>query len=165
MPRPVFYSFHYDADNARASQVRNMGLVDGNRPATDNEWEQVKRGGDAAIERWIKSELSGRSCCVVLIGSATAGRKWISYEISEAWNLSMGVLGIHIHNLRNLAGMQSHKGTNPLDHVTFKSSGRPLSEVGMVYDPPSTDSKQVYAYIKKMLPDWIEEAIRIRNRN
>jgi hypothetical protein len=59
MPRPVFYSFHYDADNARASQVRNMGLVDGNRPATDNEWEQVKRGGDAAIERWIKSELSG----------------------------------------------------------------------------------------------------------
>ena len=38
----VFYSFHYNADNARASQVRNMGVVEGNRPATDNEWEQVK---------------------------------------------------------------------------------------------------------------------------
>ncbi|MGQ4808628.1 hypothetical protein NKDENANG_02015 [Candidatus Entotheonellaceae bacterium PAL068K] len=51
MARRAFYSFHYDFDNWRASQVRNMGIIEGNRPATDNDWEQIKRGGDAAIKR------------------------------------------------------------------------------------------------------------------
>ena len=35
-------------DNWRASQVRNMGVVEGSPAATDNDWEAVKRGGDAA---------------------------------------------------------------------------------------------------------------------
>jgi hypothetical protein len=36
MAKQVFYSFHYDNDNWRASQVRNMGVIEGNRPAPDN---------------------------------------------------------------------------------------------------------------------------------
>ena len=31
--------------------VRNIGTIEGNRPATDNDWETVKNGGDAAIKR------------------------------------------------------------------------------------------------------------------
>ena len=53
MARRVFYSFHYKPDNWRASQVRNMGVIEGNRPASDNEWEKVTSGGDKAIEKWI----------------------------------------------------------------------------------------------------------------
>jgi len=162
MARRIFYSFHYDADSSRASQVRNMGVIEGNRPATDNDWEVVKRGGDPAIERWIKSQLDGTSCCVVLIGASTAGRKWISYEISEAWNQGMGVVGVHIHNLKNLDGDQSLRGPNPFDHVTLKASGRPLSSIVRSYESPSVDSKQAYAFIKNNLEQWIEEAIRIR---
>ena len=158
----VFYSFHYDADCTRASLVRNMGVIEGNRPATDNEWEQVKRGGDAAIERWIKDQVAGRSCCVVLIGAETAGRKWISYEISHAWNEGKGVVGVYIHNLKNLNGTQARKGSNPLDHVTFTGSGTRLSAVAKAYDPPYIDSKQVYAHISANLSSWIDEAIRIR---
>jgi hypothetical protein len=158
----VFYSFHYDADCTRASLVRNIGVIEGNRPATDNEWEQVKRGGDAAIEKWIKAQVAGRSCCVVLIGAETAGRKWISYEISHAWNEGKGVVGVYIHNLKNLNGTQARKGRNPLDHVTFTNSGTRLSSVAKAYDPPYTDSKQVYAYISANLSSWIDEAIRIR---
>ena len=48
MARKVFYSFHYQADGWRASKVRNIGVVEGNAPATDNKWEEVKRGGDVA---------------------------------------------------------------------------------------------------------------------
>jgi len=41
MPRrQVFYSFHYEADAWRAAQVRNMGVVEGNQPASDNEWNK-----------------------------------------------------------------------------------------------------------------------------
>lgn len=75
MARKVFFSFHYEADNWRASQVMNAGVVEGNQPVSDNDWETITRGGDAAIQRWIDSQLDGKSCCVVLIGSATAGRK------------------------------------------------------------------------------------------
>lgn len=162
MARRVFYSFHYNADHARASQVRNMGVVEGNRPATDNDWEEVKRGGDAAIKRWIDGQLEGKSCCVVLIGTDTAGRKWITYEISEAWNQGKAVLGIHIHNLKDLSGYQAAKGSTPFDYVTFTGSGQKLSSVVQCYDPPFADSKQVYRFINENLERWIEEAVLIR---
>ena len=50
MARRVFYSFHYEADSWRTSQVRNIGTIEGNRPVSDNAWEQVKRGGYKAIQ-------------------------------------------------------------------------------------------------------------------
>ncbi|TXG75896.1 hypothetical protein E6Q11_06080 [Candidatus Dojkabacteria bacterium] len=163
MARKIFYSFHYLPDNWRASQVRNIGVVEGNQPAKDNDWETVKRGGDAAIQRWIDGQLEGRSCAVVLIGGQTAGRKWITYEINKAWNDGKGVVGIHVHNLKDVAGLQSKKGANPLDYVTFKSTGAKLSTVAKTYDPPYTTSTNVYNYIKENLSAWIEEAIKIRN--
>ena len=73
--RRVFYSFHYIPDNWRASQVRNIGTVEGNKPASDNDWESITKKGDAAIKEWIDGQLSGRSCCVVLVGEKTANRK------------------------------------------------------------------------------------------
>ena len=51
MARRVFYSFHYDHDNWFAATVRNIGVVEGSSPALDNDWETVKKGGDAAIDR------------------------------------------------------------------------------------------------------------------
>ena len=51
--RKVFYSFHYVPDAWRASQVRNMGVMEGNQPASDNDWESIKKKGDAAIKSWI----------------------------------------------------------------------------------------------------------------
>ena len=44
MARRVFYSFHYEPDNARAAQVRNMGVVEGNKPASDHDWETITKG-------------------------------------------------------------------------------------------------------------------------
>lgn len=43
MARRVFYSFHYEPDNSRAAQVRNMGVVEGNKPASDNDWETITK--------------------------------------------------------------------------------------------------------------------------
>ena len=73
MARRAFYSFHYKPDNWRASQVRNMGVVEGNKPATDNDWEDVKKGGDKAIKNWIDGQIKGKSVAIVLIGEKTAG--------------------------------------------------------------------------------------------
>jgi hypothetical protein len=142
-----------------------MGALDGNAPVSDNEWEKVKAGGDAAIEKWIADQMAERSVTVVLIGANTAGRKWITHEISKSWNKGMGVVGVYIHNLKDQNGATSLKGGNPLDHVTFKADGKKLSTVAKVYDPPSHDSTQVYLHIAFNLDDWVEEAISIRKNH
>ena len=161
MARRVFFSFHYQPDNWRASQVRNMGMVEGNRPVTDNRWETIKRGGDAAIKRWIDDQLSGKSCLVVLIGNAKANRRWINYEISKAWNDGKGVVGIYIHKLENQLKQQSTKGHNHFMYV--KSNGLSLSDTVKDYDPPYSTSTYVYNHIKDNLAGWVEEAILIRS--
>ena len=162
MARRVFYSFHYLPDNWRASQVRNIGAIEGNQPARDNDWETVTKGGDQAIERWIVDQMKGRGCVVVLIGAGTANRKWINHEIVKGWNDGKGVLGVHVHNLKNNDGKTSAKGANPFDNVTLKSGGAKLSSVVKVYDPPGADSISVYNHIKINLESWIETAIAIR---
>jgi hypothetical protein len=49
MARKVFFSFHYDNDCGRTQQIRNIGFLDGSKPVSANAWEEVKKGGDAAI--------------------------------------------------------------------------------------------------------------------
>ncbi|WP_146446235.1 TIR domain-containing protein [Botrimarina colliarenosi] len=162
MARKVFYSFHYHPDNVRAAQVRNMGVIEGNAVATDNEWESVTNGGEAAIKRWIDSQLEGKSCAVVLVGADTARRKWIDYEIKTAWNAGKGVVGVHIHRLRDFAGLQSKQGANPFAHFSMDRDGSSLSSIVRCYNPPFTDSRQCYAFIEANLATWIEEAVSIR---
>jgi hypothetical protein len=163
MTRKAFFSFHYVPDNWRASQVRNMGVIEGNQPCSDNDWEEITKGGDAAIKTWIDGQLSGKSCAVVLIGSGTPGRKWIKYEIEKAWNEGKGLVGIYIHNLKNAAGMQATKGRNPFADFTLNQGKTNLSSVVKAYDPPYTTSTYVYDHIKDNIADWIEEAITIRS--
>jgi hypothetical protein len=162
MPRKVFFSFHYVPDNWRASQVRNMGLIEGSAVATDNDWETVKRGGEAAIQRWIDGQIDGRSCGVVLIGSGTAGRKWINYEIIKCWNEGKGLVGVHIHSLKDRLQQQSAKGANPFHGITLKNGTVAMSSVVKAYDPPYAASTDVYNYISSNLEAWIEEAIKTR---
>jgi hypothetical protein len=165
MARRVFYSFHYVPDNWRVSQVRNIGAIEDNKPAKDNDWETVTRGGDKAIEKWIDDQMHGRSCVVVLIGAGTANRKWINHEIIKAWNAGKGVLGVHIHNLKGSDSKTSKKGDNPFDYITLGDSGKKLSSVVKVYDPAGADSTAVYNHIKNNLEKWIETAIDNRSKS
>ena len=84
MARRTFYSYHYKPDNWRVAQVRNMGVIDGNRPVLDNNWEQITKGGSRVIQNWIDGQLKGKSCTFVFIGAKTAGRRWIGYEIEKS---------------------------------------------------------------------------------
>ena len=163
MARRVFFSFHYEADNWRASKVRNIGMVEGNRPVTDNKWEQIKRGGSKAIQNWIDGQLEGKTCTVVLIGAKTAERKWIKYEIKKSWEEGKGVLGIYIHNLLDSYGRKSTKGRNPFSDFTIERNGKRLSSIVKTYDPPRLTSRGVYSYISANIANWVEEAISISN--
>ena len=165
MARRCFYSFHYVPDSSRAAQVRNMGKIEGNTPVSDNDWETVTKGGDAAIKKWIADQMKGRSCTVVLIGSDTADRKWINYEIATSWYEGMGVVGVRIHGLKNLGGKVSAKGKNPFQFINYGDKGKKLSSIVEVYDPAGADSKERYAWISKYLGNFVEKAVKIRKEN
>ena len=162
MARKCFYSFHYQPDNWRVSTIRNIGAIEGSQTVSDNDWETVTRGGDAAIQKWIANQMSGKSCMILLIGSATAGRKWINYEIEKAWNDGKGLVGIYIHNILDRNGKQSLKGSNPFSGFNVK--GTSLSSIVKAYDPPYTVSTQVYKYVSDNVENWVDEAINIRKK-
>ncbi len=109
--------------------MRGIDVIEGNKPASDYDWETVKKGGDTAIEKWIADQIKGRSCTVVLVGTKTARRKWITYEIIQSWNKEMGVVGIYIHGLTNSDGKVSNKGRNPFDSIRYSNTGKYLSSI------------------------------------
>lgn len=162
MGRKVFFSFHHQADQARAAQVRSVGIVEGNNSVSDKEWAALSAKGETTIQRWIDSQLAGRQCTIVLIGAQTAGRRGIKYEIDRSWNDKKGLLGIYIHNIADAAGAKSPKGKNPFDDFTMKNTGAKMSAIVKAYDPLPTDSRAVCNYISLNLAKWVEEAIRIR---
>ena len=139
-----------------------MGVIEGNRPVSDNDWESITSGGESAIKKWIAKQRVGRSCVVVLVGASTARRKWINYEIVYGWNEGKGVVGIRIHGLKNLAGETTSYGDNPFDYINYCRSGQKLSSVVKCYNPSGVTSREKYAWIKENLDAAVDEAVRIR---
>ena len=162
MARRVFFSFHFTNDFWRTQQVRNINALEGQRLATPNAWEEIKRSGDAAVKRWIATNLKGKSCVVVLVGSETADRKWVRHEILEGWDNSKGVLGIRIHKLLDKDSNPSPIGPNPFEKLSISNTKKTLADIVPLKNPAGANSKAVYASIANNIETWIEEAIEIR---
>ena len=156
--RKVFYSFHYDQDVFRVQQIRNMGIIDGNEPVDVNAWEDIKRRGDHSIQKWIDNEIAKSECVVVLIGSQTSNRRWVQYEIKQAWYQGKGLLGIYIHNLKDLRTGLSIKGQNPFSNLITTINGRSINLANIIhcYDPRPYDA---YNDIRLNLASLVEDAI------
>lgn len=156
--RRVFYSFHFDKDVMRVHQIRNIGALEDNKPVSVNEWEQVKRGGDSAVEKWIDENMKYKNCVVVLVGEETAQRPWVKYEIKKAWNERRGLVGIYIHNLKCPRNGYGRQGVNPFGQFTV--GGKALSSIVRCYNPSSYDA---YGDVKNNIEKLVEEAISIRS--
>ena len=163
MARRVFFSFHFDRDILRVGQIRNSGIVlapgDTSSGFTDSaSWESVKKQGDAAVKRWIDNELNGTSVTVVLIGSETANRDWINYEIIESVKRKNGLLGVYIHNVKDLNLRTDVQGANPFDYIKWNNGqGAPLSGTYPTYDWVLNSGRQ-------NLSTWVEQAAKAAGR-
>ena len=157
--RQVFFSFEYNKDAWRASQVRNMGKVDNSSTFSDNDWEEVKEKTDAKIREWIDNQMAKRSCLVVLIGATTSGRKWINYEIEKAYELNKGIVGIYIHGLKDKNGNQTTTGSNPFYNILIGKNKERLSKYVECYESSHLTSTYVYDDIKNNIEQLIEDAI------
>lgn len=158
MAKKCFLSFHYKPDNWRVSQVRNMGAIEKQPLLAANEWEEIKKKGDKAIEDWIAKHMADKKCLVVLIGEKTAGRPWVKYEIKKAWKDGLGVVGVRIHGLKDADEKQAKIGGDPFAGLTV--DGKAVTAA--IHDTPYMTSTYVYDYIKQNLDDWVDAAIKAR---
>lgn len=158
MKRQVFFSFYYNEDNWRASQVRNMGVVDDSSTFSDNDWEEIRYKTDEKIQNWIKDQMKMRSCLIVLIGENTSSRKWVKYEIEQAYKMGKGICGVYIHKLKDSSSNQSTKGANPFSSI-YTNSGERLSKYIDCFDSSYLTSPYVYDDIKNNIEKLIEDAI------
>ena len=161
MARQVFFSFHHGGDILRVGQVRNSWLLRGMREDAGfvdaASWESIKRQGDDAVRRWINNQLDGTSVTVVLIGQETSNRAWVRYEIQESHRRGNGLLGIYIHNVKDLNGHFGMQGRNPFDFVSDPYSRMPLSGTYPTYDWQYNDGRT-------NMSSWIEQAARRAGR-
>ena len=111
MVRRVFFSFEYKNDVSRSMVVRNSWVTQDREAAgfvDAADFEAVEQAGEAAIRRWIDSQLKGTSVTVVLVGSKTCTSNWVDYEIVKSEDEGNGLLGIDISKIRDLSGNTSN---------------------------------------------------------
>jgi len=116
MARRVFFSFYYEEDIFRANQVRNANVVVGTDAAgffDHSEYEVAKKRGDAAIAAMILRHLENTTVTVVLIGTNTATRPWVRFEIDQSVKRKNGLLGVYINHLADHRGYASQLGLAP----------------------------------------------------
>lgn len=158
MVRRVFFSFHYERDIWRASQVRNSWVTKDRESAgfvDAASWEAIKKQGDEAIKRWVNNQLDGTSVTVVLIGKETSSRDWVRYEIVKSHERGNGLLGIYIHNLKDANGKTDEKGDNHFGEIGKDSNGNSIY-FGQLY--PTYDWVTDDGYHN--MGDWIEKAAK-----
>lgn len=130
MARNVFFSFHYKNDVWRANVVRNSWVTKPDRNASGfvdkADFEEIKKGGDKAIKKWIDEQLIGTSVTVVLIGSETSSRDYVKYELQESYKRGNGMLGVYIHKIEDQNGKTSTKGDNMFGEIGKDKDGKPV---------------------------------------
>lgn len=158
MARRVFFSFHYERDVWRAGQVRNSWVTKDREDAgfwDSAAWEEVKKKGNDAIEKWIDDQLKGSSVTVVLIGAETSERPYVGYEIKQSYNKGNGLLGIYIHNMKDSNSRTDTKGKNPFDAWYVERDGKRIY-FNTIY--PTYD--WVHDNGREKMGDWIEAAAK-----
>jgi hypothetical protein len=158
MARKAFFSFHFERDCWRAGQVRNSWVTKDRESAgfwDAAAWEEVKKKSDAEIEKWIGEQLVGTSVTVVLIGAETSTRQYVGYEIKQSNDRGNGILGIYVHNMKDVNSKTDTKGINPLTQWQVERDGKKvlLSDLYPTYDWVNDDG-----YNK--MGDWIEAAAK-----
>jgi hypothetical protein len=159
MARRVYFAFHYQNDISRVNVVRKSWVTKPNREEAGfydaSLWEKARKTGDEGIRRMINEGLEGTTVSVFLLGSETASRPWVKYELERSFDRGNGLISIFIHNIRDLDKRISSKGEDILGNYYVEREGRRiyLSSIYSTYDWVENDGYN-------NLGDWVEEAAR-----
>jgi Thoeris protein ThsB, TIR-like domain len=124
-PRKVFFSFHYQPDVHRAFVVRNSWLTKEGRAEAGffdaSVFEAKKRESKDSLKSFLRDGMNGTTVTCVLIGSETALRPWVRYELVRSFYHGNGLFAVRIHNIKNLQGQTCLPGMNPFDQLAYRA--------------------------------------------
>jgi hypothetical protein len=122
--RRTFFSFHYQYDISRAQVVRNSWVTKEDREEAgffdSSVFESKQRAGDETLKRFLTEAFDGTTVTCVLIGSQTAFRPWVRYEVVRSFQRGNGLFGIRIHNIKNLQSQFGTLGENPFECLAYQ---------------------------------------------
>jgi hypothetical protein len=151
----VFFSYHYERDFWRVSEIKNRWLTKADRESAghidEGFWESLKRQGDGEIKKWIRNQLLGTSVTVVMIGFETHLNEYVNYEILLSHERKNGLLGVYIHNIVDSYDKKEPKGKNPFDNFRDTNSGLLFSQIYPSYDWIEDDGYDNFG-------NWVETA-------
>jgi len=134
----VFFSFHYERDFWRVSEIKSHWVTKPDRESAgyidEESWEALKLQGDGEIKKWIRNQLHRTSVTVVMIGTETHSIDYVNNEISLSHERKNGLLGVYIHNLQDIYNKKDSKGKNPFDNFRDNNSGLLFSQIYPAYD-------------------------------
>jgi hypothetical protein len=149
--RRCFFIFDYENDLDEARRIAEMGLVQAESAAGFNDltqWSTAKARGVEEVKRQIDEALVGTSCSVVLIGPRTASLGYVSYAMERSIQRHNGLLGIHIHALKNPMAAAGERGPLPYEREAAQQSE---SKGYAVHD---WDPDQFVAWVNTAATDW-----------
>jgi hypothetical protein len=124
--RRVFFAFHNKRDFSRANEVRARYALDGGTAEGFHDislWRETEHHGKQAVEQMISTAIARTSVTVVLIGSETANRGYMNHEIARTLANGNGLLGVHIHDIKDADGNTAEKGAVPAGLI---AAGAPI---------------------------------------
>lgn len=150
----AYYSFHHKNDDHRVRLVHEIDTVTGQPLLEKQEWDRVKAGGNRAVKEWIDEKMAASDVVIVLVGSETAGRHWVRYEIEKAWEDGKPLLGVRIHGLES----PGEEGEDPFERVDGVY-GVPLFDPTRRDEHGEVDSAATLATLQERLSEWAGQGV------
>ena len=123
-PRKVFFSFHYKPDVHRAFVVRNSWVTKQDRSEAGffdaSVFEAKQRESPESLKNFLRDGMNGTTVTCVLIGNETALRPWVRYELIRSFHRGNGLLGVRVHNIKNLQKATALAGANPFECLAYR---------------------------------------------
>ena len=157
----AFFSFHYERDLWRVSEIKSHWVTKHDRESAgymdENAWKSLTLQGDGEIKKWIRNQLHGTSVTVVMIGTETHSIDYVNYEISLSQERKNGLLGVYIHNIQDIYNKKDSKGKNPFDDFRDTNSGLLFSQIYPSYDWIEDDGYENFG-------GWVETAAALAGK-
>ncbi len=149
--RRCFFIFDYEGDLDEVRRVAELGLVHAVSAAGFQDltlWSTYKAKGVEEVKHRIDKALMGTTCSVVFIGPRTASLGYVKYAVERSIQRSNGLLGIHIHALKNPIASAGERGPVPYQREAAARFG------GQSYPVHDWDSEYFVDWVNQAATDW-----------
>jgi len=72
------------------------------------------------LKEFLTEQLKGTSVTCVIVGSQTAFRPWVRYELVRSFHRGNGLLAVRVHSIRDWNKQPAAEGLNPFDHLAYR---------------------------------------------